>query len=150
MRGHAPLPARFFNYQSQPATFLVQPPTSNHSETPDSMSWTIIWGKSEAKIVASLQATWCYCLRMLQSSPGHRIETYRRFTQPKHHNHYRLYHDLWSKCCRHVSSQCGYERHSRPECPPFWILSRSRKDPYSPHRGNFCRPEEEGRKNCFW
>jgi hypothetical protein len=34
MRGHAPLPARFFNYQSQPATFLVQPPTSNHSETP--------------------------------------------------------------------------------------------------------------------
>jgi hypothetical protein len=27
MRGHAPLPARFFNYQSQPATFLVQPPT---------------------------------------------------------------------------------------------------------------------------
>jgi hypothetical protein len=33
-RGHVPLPARFFNYQSQPATFLVQPPTSNHSETP--------------------------------------------------------------------------------------------------------------------
>jgi hypothetical protein len=34
MQGHAPLPARFFNYQSQPATFLVQPPTSNHSEIP--------------------------------------------------------------------------------------------------------------------
>jgi hypothetical protein len=27
----------FFNYQSQPATFLVQPPTSNHSETPANM-----------------------------------------------------------------------------------------------------------------
>ena len=25
-------------------------------------------------------------------------------------------------------------------------LGRSRKDPYSPHRGNFCRPEGEGKK----
>ena len=39
MRGYAPLPARFFNYQSQPATFLVQPPTSNHSETPE--NWKV-------------------------------------------------------------------------------------------------------------
>jgi hypothetical protein len=29
------------------------------------------------------------------------------------------------------------------------IVGRSRKDPYSPHGGNFCRPEGEGRKNCF-
>ena len=28
-------------------------------------------------------------------------------------------------------------------------LGRSRKDPQSPHGGNFCRPEGEGRKNCF-
>jgi hypothetical protein len=28
-------------------------------------------------------------------------------------------------------------------------MGRSRKDPYSPHGGNFCRPEGEGRKNCF-
>jgi hypothetical protein len=27
------------------------------------------------------------------------------------------------------------------------ILGRSRKDPHSPHGGNFCRPEGEGRKN---
>ena len=27
------------------------------------------------------------------------------------------------------------------------ILGRSRKDPHSPHRGNFWRPEGEGRKN---
>jgi hypothetical protein len=29
------------------------------------------------------------------------------------------------------------------------LLGRSRKDPYSPHRGNFCRPEGELRKNCL-
>jgi hypothetical protein len=28
------------------------------------------------------------------------------------------------------------------------LMGRSRKDPYSPHRGNFCRPEGEGRKTC--
>ena len=28
-------------------------------------------------------------------------------------------------------------------------MGRSRKDPYSPHRGNFSRPEEEGRKIVF-
>ena len=31
---------------------------------------------------------------------------------------------------------------------PF-IMGHSKKDPYSPHRGNFCHPEGEGRKNCF-
>ena len=25
-------------------------------------------------------------------------------------------------------------------------MGRSRKDPHSPHRGNFCRPEGEGDK----
>jgi hypothetical protein len=29
----------------------------------------------------------------------------------------------------------------------FVIMGRSRKDPYSPHRGNFCRPE--GEKKLF-
>jgi hypothetical protein len=29
-------------------------------------------------------------------------------------------------------------------------MGHSRKDPYSPHGGNFCHPEGEGRKNCFW
>jgi hypothetical protein len=29
------------------------------------------------------------------------------------------------------------------------VLGRSRKDPHSPHRGNFLRPEREGRKNYF-
>jgi hypothetical protein len=28
-------------------------------------------------------------------------------------------------------------------------LGRSGKDPYSPHGGNFCRPEREGRKKLF-
>jgi hypothetical protein len=28
-------------------------------------------------------------------------------------------------------------------------MGRFRKDPYSPHGGNFCHPEGEGRKNCF-
>jgi hypothetical protein len=28
-------------------------------------------------------------------------------------------------------------------------LGCSRKDPYSPHRGNFCRPEGERRKKLF-
>jgi hypothetical protein len=28
-------------------------------------------------------------------------------------------------------------------------LGHSRKDPHSPHGGNFCRPEREGRKNCL-
>ncbi len=27
-----------------------------------------------------------------------------------------------------------------------YILGRSRKDPYSPHRGNFCCPEGRGEK----
>ncbi len=31
-----------------------------------------------------------------------------------------------------------------------YTMGRSRKDPNSPHRGNFCCPEGEGRKNCFW
>jgi hypothetical protein len=30
-----------------------------------------------------------------------------------------------------------------------FIMGRSKKDPYSPRGGNFCRPEGEGRKNCF-
>jgi hypothetical protein len=28
-------------------------------------------------------------------------------------------------------------------------LGRSRKDPYSPHRGNFCHPEGGGEKKLF-
>jgi hypothetical protein len=28
-------------------------------------------------------------------------------------------------------------------------MGRSRKDPYSPHGGNFSRPEGEGRKKLF-
>jgi hypothetical protein len=28
-------------------------------------------------------------------------------------------------------------------------MGHSRKDPYSSHRGNFCRPEGEGRKKLF-
>jgi hypothetical protein len=31
----------------------------------------------------------------------------------------------------------------------FFELGCSRKDPYSPHRGNFCRPEGERRKKLF-
>ena len=29
------------------------------------------------------------------------------------------------------------------------IMGCSRKDPHFPHRGNFCRPEGEGRKKCI-
>jgi hypothetical protein len=29
-------------------------------------------------------------------------------------------------------------------------LGRSRKDPHSPHGGNFCPPEGEGRKNVSY
>ena len=37
----------------------------------------------------------------------------------------------------------------RDQVRVFSVLGCSRKDPYSPHGGNFCRPEGEGRKNCF-
>ena len=52
------------------------------------------------------------------------------------------------------------EQQKRPTFPNEWSnnkvgahtkskMGRPRKDPYSPHGGNFCRPEGEGRKNCF-
>jgi hypothetical protein len=33
------------------------------------------------------------------------------------------------------------------DCMYISIMGRSRKDPHSPHRGNFCRPERRGEKN---
>ena len=33
--------------------------------------------------------------------------------------------------------------------PLLIIMDRSRKDPHSPHGGNFRRREREGRKSCF-
>jgi hypothetical protein len=31
----------------------------------------------------------------------------------------------------------------------MYVNGCSRKNPYFPHGGNFCRPEGEGSKNCF-
>jgi hypothetical protein len=31
----------------------------------------------------------------------------------------------------------------------YWVVPENSKDPHSPHGGNFCHPEGEGKENCF-
>ena len=53
------------------------------------------------------------------------------------------YHRLRSIETIDISCQCQYFSF---KTLVSIVLGRSRKDPHSPHGGNFCRPEGEGRK----